>query len=203
MSARILKVNSEIGKQLDSLSDLITFGLAPGFLMFQLFFLIEDQNFFNPLENFPDLMIYKSHYWAYTAFLIPIFSALRLAKFNTDTNQTSNFIGLPTPANALFIVSIILIFYFQLNTLLVNYLFTKYTLAGISIIISLLLISKIPFLGLKFQTIDFQKNKYRYLFLLISLILFSVLNFVASPIILILYCIFSILNHKHEVYSKH
>ena len=113
MLARILNVDGELGKQLDSLADLITFGVAPAFIVFQLFFWIEDKSFFNPLSEWPEIALTSYNYWAYTAWLIPLFSALRLAKFNIDTRQIDGFIGLPTPANALFFISIPIMIHFQ------------------------------------------------------------------------------------------
>ena len=97
MVARALGVSSPIGKELDSLADVVTFGVAPSAMLFSLFQEVQYPDFMEPVRNF----------MPYTAFIMAAFSALRLAKFNLDTRQTSSFIGLPTPANALFWGSLI------------------------------------------------------------------------------------------------
>ena len=126
LSARLLKVSSEIGKQLDSMADMVTFGVAPGMIMFQMIKLSK---------------IDENSYIAYIGFIITIFSAIRLAKFNIDTKQTSSFIGLPTPAAAIFIASLPIISEYQ------NIQFTNSNFfIGISVILSILLISKLPFM---------------------------------------------------------
>lgn len=174
--AKILKVNSELGKQLDSLADMITFGVAPGIIIYKL--ISESNN--------------HSEFLVYAAFLIPIFSALRLAKFNIDSRQTSSFIGLPTPASAIFVASLPILssFYgteFKLELLL-----------GISIILSLLLVAEIPLFSLKLskeENINSQLNIIRIVFLISCVILLFVLEFAAIPFIVILYIFLSIINN--------
>lgn len=194
MLARLLAVNGALGKQLDSLADLITFGVAPAFIVFQLFFWIESQHFFNPLDDWPKRSSYSQNYLAYVAMLIPLFSALRLAKFNIDTRQSDGFIGLPTPANALFFISIPFMLHFQ-PTAWVSILFNNTsTLAILCVVMSTLLVMEIPLLSLKFQTFSWQRNKMRYILLFSSIVLLSIFHFVAVPIILLLYPILSIIN---------
>tara|TARA_B100000900_G_scaffold413239_1_gene436813 strand:- start:7527 stop:8261 length:735 start_codon:yes stop_codon:yes gene_type:complete len=194
MLARLLNVEGELGKQLDSLADLITFGLAPAFIVFQLFFWIEDQSFFNPLADWPERNTYSQNYWAYTAWLIPLFSALRLAKFNIDTRQSDGFIGLPTPVNALFFISIPFMMHFQAEAWISTFLGQKTVLAILCVVMSYLLVAEIPLLSLKFKTLSWQENKMRYTLLIISVLLLCVFRFVAVPIILLLYPILSIIN---------
>ena len=194
MLARLLNVDGELGKQLDSLADLITFGLAPAFIVFQLFFWIENQSFFNPLADWPDLRVYSHNYLAYIAWLIPLFSALRLAKFNIDTRQSDGFIGLPTPANALFFISIPLMIHFQPTAWMSTFLVKTTVLAILCIVMSYLLIAEIPLLSLKFKTLSWQENKMRYTLIFISVLLLCIFHFVAVPIILLLYLIFSTIN---------
>lgn len=194
MLARILKVSGELGKQLDSLADLITFGVAPAFIVFQLFFLIDSQSFFNPLANWPDCGAYSQNYWAYTAWLIPLFSALRLAKFNIDKHQNDGFTGLPTPANALFFISIPLMMHFQPEAWMSTFLGQTSILTMLCVLMSYLLVSGIPLLSLKFKNLSWQENKMRYTLLLSSVLLLFVFRFVAVPIILLLYPILSIIN---------
>lgn len=194
MLARLLKVSGALGKQLDSLADLITFGVAPAFIVFQLFFWIEDQSFFNPLADWPERSAYSHNYLAYSAWLIPLFSALRLAKFNIDTRQSDGFIGLPTPANALFFISTPLMMHFQPEAWMSAFLGQTTVLAILCVVMSYLLVAEIPLLSLKFKNLSWQENKMRYSLLISSVLLLCVFRFVAVPIILLLYPILSIIN---------
>lgn len=177
-SARLLNVKSEIGKELDSLADVVSFGFLPGVVMFQL---ISQSNFTLP-------------YLPYTAFLITIFSALRLAKFNLDTRQTEDFIGLNTPMNTLFIVS--LPFIQQDYPEIIN---STIFLIGITILMSWLLVSEIKIFSLKFGTSNWQDNKVKYIFLIISAVLIALLKFAAIPIVLVLYIASSFLHFRNEI----
>ncbi len=182
-TARLLNVNSEIGKQLDSFADMITFGLAPGIIMYNLILL---QPF-----NYPYCFgIYFET--SYIAFLIPIFSSIRLAKFNIDTRQTSSFIGLPTPASAIFIASLPII----INNY--NTEFSIELLLAITVTLSLLLVSELPLFSLKIKSKDqikSTKNIIRLLFLIKSIILLFIFHIAAIPFIVILYIFLSILNN--------
>ena len=182
-TARLLKVNSEIGKQLDSFADMITFGLAPGIIMYHLILL---QPFHHPsyLKSFFEI--------SFIAFLIPIFSSIRLAKFNTDSRQTSSFIGLPTPASAIFIASLPII---NNNY---NTEFSLELLLGITITLSLLIVSELPLFSLKItseEQLKSTKNIIRLLFLIKSIILLFIFHIAAIPFIVILYIFLSILNN--------
>ena len=190
--ARLLKSSSEIGKQLDSLADLITFGLAPSIIVFQLLFFLETESYFTTTNILSD---YCTYYLPYIAFLIPLFSAYRLAKFNIDSRQSDSFIGLPTPANALFFISIPFIvengegFVYEL-------IFEKGFIVISVIILSLLMISELKLIALKFKSIGWSENKYRYILIVTTVILLLLLRFEAVPIILILYVILSIINKQ-------
>lgn len=206
-AARMLKAYSEIGKQLDSLADMISFGLAPSVIMFQ--FLCEALNVRRFTWDLPiaDKLILSS------AFLIVIFSGIRLAKFNVDKRQTDSFIGLPTPANALFIAAFPLI----ANYILLvpeldfkSYLFwislafyiatiKYYVLIPIIIILSYLLISELPMFSLKFQNFSYYDNKHRYQFLAISLLLIIIFQTIAIPLIIITYITMSVIHHLHNL----
>lgn len=179
-SARLLHVKSEIGKELDSLADMVSFGFLPGVVMFQL---LSQSNFTSP-------------YLPYTAFLITIFSALRLAKFNLDTRQTEDFIGLNTPMNTLFIVS--LPFIQRDYPEIIN---STIFLIGITILMSWLLVSEIKIYSLKFGTSNWKDNKVKYIFLIISAILIALLKFAAIPIVLVLYIASSFLHFRNEIES--
>ena len=187
-AARILKAYSDIGKQLDSLADVISFGLAPSVILFKLLQkTLQVENI--SIENIDiiSLLILLS------SFLIAIFSALRLAKFNIDTRQTNSFIGLPTPANAILLASlpIIITHHELLNDIILN----KYFLLLLIVVQSFLLVSEIPMFSLKFKDLKFSNNKFQYILLLIALLLIVFYNFAAIPIIIFLYIVLSIINN--------
>lgn len=184
MAARALNVKSEMGLQIDSLADMISFGAAPGFIMFQLMTLS---------PNIPALMIGGYLIAPFAAFLIPVLSAFRLAKFNVDSRQTDSFIGLPTPANSLFMGSLPFIisgtFAHQLDWLN-NY----YILLGLTVMFSILLVVELPLMSLKFKSFRWQSNSKRYLLIGTSIILIILLQAAAFPVIIALYIILSFFN---------
>jgi CDP-diacylglycerol--serine O-phosphatidyltransferase len=184
MLARLLKAYSELGKQLDSLADMVSFGVLPSVIIYHLFLSSTE--------------IASLSLISYSAFIIAVFSGLRLAKFNIDTRQSENFIGLPTPANALLIAS----FPFMMeenNSIFMNYIMNPYSLLVFSLIMSFLLISEIPLISLKFKTLSFSENALRYTLIISSIILILLLQFAAVPIILILYILISLLQFRKTV----
>lgn len=176
--ARLVKASSPIGKDLDSLADVITFGLLPGVILFNL--LLANDNLPFGIKYIP--------------LIVPVFSALRLAKFNNDPRQTGSFIGVPTPANALLIGSLPLILRFNSDLNLDSIIFNPYFIISLSVIMSLLLVSEIPLFALKFKTFSWKDNQIIYIFLLISLILLLLIKVAAIPLIVILYVILSVIN---------
>ena len=203
--ARILKVDGEIGKQLDSLADMVTFGVAPGLLVFYFSMMVLQFNtFITPCATDTCRLLVK--YLPYFSFSIPLLSAIRLAKFNVSTNQTNQFIGLPTPANAILVSSLILITLrnidfsdpiVQLGEISTDLILGLLATCFIS---SLLLNIKTPLIALKFKTFGWKGNEARFVLLGISLlvILGSLLIsniFVAVPIIILLYLIISVINN--------
>jgi len=186
LSARLLKVSSEIGKQLDSIADMVTFGVAPGMIMFQMIYHSKTGDFYQSDITDEFLLI------SLVGFLIPIFSAIRLAKFNIDTKQTSSFIGLPTPAAAIFIASLPII-----ETNYGIWLSTELLIVS-TIILSLLLVANLPLFSLKIKKGENWKNKeniIRIIFLISCLILLFIFEYAAIPFIVILYIFLSILNN--------
>ena len=193
--ARALKVNSEIGKQLDSLADMVSFGVVPGVMMFKMI------SFVDPIHPFETP--HSDTYSAMVGFLIPIFSAIRLAKFNLDIRQTDSFIGLPTPANTIFIAS--LPFFFMGPFALKNsegfishnliYLMSPYTLITITIISAFLLVAPLPLFALKFKNFSWADNKVRYIFLALAAALLIIFKFAGIPLIIILYIVLSVINN--------
>ncbi|MGE6219603.1 CDP-alcohol phosphatidyltransferase family protein [Nubsella zeaxanthinifaciens] len=170
MAARALKITNGIGKELDSLADAVSFGFLPGAIMFHLFIASDAPNAYLP----------------YLGFVITLFSALRLAKFNTDTRQTVDFIGLNTPMNTLFIVSLPYVADYH-PQILGNW----FVLAAITALSSFLLVSEIRIFSLKFSSLKWSENKIKFVFMILSLALFAWQQFVALPVILILYIGFS------------
>ena len=189
--ARILNARTEIGKQLDSLADMVSFGLAPGFILFHL---ISNSLIVTGLQITDNIL-------PYIAFLIPVFSAVRLAKFNIDTMQENSFIGLPTPANAILIASFpLILFYENENSFItLNILQNTWVLISLSVLLSILLVVNLPLMSLKFKTMKFTDNLSRYIFLFLSIILLIAFKFLAIPIVILLYIIVSIFGEKQGI----
>lgn len=185
-AARLLRVVSPIGKDLDSLADMVTFGVVPGVMMYKLLGMgIENYNLGN---NQIPLSV------SLMAFMITIFSAVRLAIFNNDTRQTSSFIGVPTPAVAIFICSIPLILQNDsYNLFIIHPVFLGLT----TIIFSFLLVSELPLFALKFKSFGWKGNRTKFIFLGISVLLLILIKFMGIPIIIILYIIMSLITHLY------
>ncbi|TSD66138.1 CDP-diacylglycerol--serine O-phosphatidyltransferase [Inquilinus sp. KBS0705] len=177
-ASRVLQSFSGIGKDLDSLADMVSFGVLPSAIMYEL------------LLQAPQIP-HVSEWLNFIAFLIPVFSALRLAKFNTDTRQAESFIGLPTPANAILIASIPLIM--QQYTGFTRYVLNPYGLSVFIVIMCTMLVAELPLMSLKFKNRDFNKNFYRYLLLLFSAILILFFKFAAVPVVIIMYITLSLI----------
>lgn len=182
MLARWLKAYSEIGKQLDSLADMVSFGVLPSVIIYHIFLLSPQTAPYSTFLN-------------YSAFLIAVFSALRLAKFNIDTRQTENFIGLPTPANSLLIASFPIIMD-ENTSFFIHYIMNPYFLFIFSLGMGLLLVSEIPLISLKFKSLKFSDNLLRYTLIASSLILLLLFQFAAIPIILCLYFLISFIQFR-------
>ncbi|MBT8395297.1 MAG: CDP-alcohol phosphatidyltransferase family protein [Bacteroidia bacterium] len=196
--ARKLSVQSELGIQLDSLADMITSGLVPGIIMFKLLSLVV-----NPSDAFINEEWNSYLNWSginasmlpFLALLIPMSSAYRLAKFNLDEDQQDHFIGLPTPANTLLIISLPLILEFQNNEIMNYIILNKWFLIAIILVSSYLLNSKIDLFALKFKDWSFKSNSVRYIFILLSIIALITLKFAAIPMIVIIYIVMSLLRN--------
>jgi CDP-diacylglycerol--serine O-phosphatidyltransferase len=191
-AARLLNVSSPIGKELDSMADMVSFGVLPGFMMFQMTFVSVSDKLIN--INSDNVILNYGGCIAFIAFLIPVFSAIRLAKFNVDTRQSDVFIGLPTPANTLFIAGLAYI-YTQENNFL-SFLVSPISLIVLSIFLSYLLIAELPLIALKFKSFGWLDNRMRYVLIISSILLLAILNFTAIPLIIILYIILSLIENK-------
>jgi CDP-diacylglycerol--serine O-phosphatidyltransferase len=179
MTARLLHVSGPLGKELDSLADDITFGFAPSTIVFSLMWMVDYPGWLEPLWD----------YIPYSAFLIAVFSALRLGKFNIDPRQSSSFIGLPTPANALFWASLAA----GSQDFLISDNFNILMLLSMVIIMSLLLVSEIPMFSLKFKHLSWRDNKVSYLFLLVCIPMFFIFKLSAFAAIIVWYIVLSVL----------
>jgi CDP-diacylglycerol---serine O-phosphatidyltransferase len=169
-AARLLKVTSSIGKELDSLADMVSFGLLPALIMYKML---------TASTNHP--------YLPYIAFSIAVFSALRLAIFNVDETQRDTFKGLNTPATTIFISSLPLL----MNQVGI-WLYEPFTLIAITIIFSLLLVSRIEIFALKFKNFSWRDNKLRFTFLILSVLLLGIFQLAGIPLIIILYVTLSL-----------
>ena len=193
--ARLTKTYSEIGTQLDSLADMISFGVVPGLIMFYL--LRSTDSLDNPLNAIQfNTMDYP--YLSFFGLLITLSSALRLAKFNVDTEQTTYFKGLATPANTILIFSL---FWIKLkNGFIISKEWDLYFLIGITILSCYLLIANLPLFSFKFKGFAWKDNDYKYVFLIISLILLVLFQMNSVPFIILLYIITSILFKKKIIH---
>jgi len=198
VAARLFKAYSEFGKMLDSLADVVSFGVAPSFILFNLLkvCIIRDH-----LELTLSSMSFVMFLIPCSAFIIAIFSALRLAKFNIDERQTSSFIGLPTPANAFLVASLPLIL--NDNEAISNLVLRTYVLIPFIIILSFLLISEIPMISLKFKNLSFRDNKSRFILLAGSALLLVFLKISATPFIFVLYLSISLLDNPQKQAEHH
>ncbi|MCK4661857.1 MAG: CDP-diacylglycerol--serine O-phosphatidyltransferase [Bacteroidales bacterium] len=192
LSARLLNAYSELGKELDSLADIISFGVAPSIIIYHL--LKKSMGIESLILNFNEIAFYKILFLS-SAFIIAIFSGIRLAKFNIDTRQTTSFIGLPTPANAIWIASLPLILNYSEYSFCDNIILNPYFLIASVILSSILLIAEFPMFSFKMKSLDFKKYKIQFIFILISVILLIILHLIAIPLIIFVYILLSGINN--------
>lgn len=175
-AARILKVPSEIGKQLDSLADLVSFGVLPGFVLFQM---VREQS--------------TADWYPYLTLIVPLLSAYRLAKFNIDTRQSDQFIGLPTPANALFLSTLP---YFALRWPEISgWLSSPLVLVLIVWVMAILLVVELPLIALKFKNFSFADNVFRYVLVIVSVLLAILFGLAGIPMVILAYIVLSIIEN--------
>ncbi|MBR4146930.1 MAG: CDP-alcohol phosphatidyltransferase family protein [Bacteroidales bacterium] len=183
LAARVFHAHSTIGADLDSLSDVVSFGVAPGFIMYFLMGETIDP-YFAYVWKFPVT-------WAYLAFLLPVFSAVRLAKFNNDESQITSFQGLPTPAMAIFVASLPLALG-QMGRVLDGVL-NFWVCLGITLIFSFMMVSRLRFFSFKMKSFSWKGNELQWIFLIVAVAAFAVFRFLALPFILLLYILMSVL----------
>lgn len=182
MTARLLNAYSVIGRDLDSLADNVSFGVAPSLIVFSLF----------KEMHYPGAMEGIAPFFPYLAFLISVFSALRLAKFNNDTRQTNSFIGLPVPANALFWASLAMGAH---DFLVSDSVHPLYLLLPVCLF-SWLLVSEIPMFSFKFKNLQWKDNKTSYLFLVVCIPLFCFLGICGLAVAIVWYILLSLIQKK-------
>lgn len=185
-AARLLKVQSALGLQLDSMADMVTSGVVPGLVVFKLLSM-------NPINN---------DYISMIGFVLTLAAGLRLAKFNIDTRQSNSFIGLPTPAMSIFVVSLPLVVIYGdwqwLNVLITSNLF----LIAMVLILSYLMNSEIPLFALKFKVFSWEENKIKYIFLILAILMIILLRVTAIPLIILMYVLLSMVDNLLELKSK-
>ena len=189
MAARLLSAYSEIGKQLDSLADLISFGLAPAAMLFTMLELALFQ------KNQPIFEIDATPLqWTFlfSVLLVPISGAFRLAKFNLDTRQSESFLGLPIPANAIFYASLGLILELGTSPVIEKIILNRFNLLTAIALLSALMISELPMFSMKFKHLKWTGNEVRFLFIALCIVLAIFLKFYAIPLIIISYIFVSI-----------
>jgi CDP-diacylglycerol--serine O-phosphatidyltransferase len=190
--ARLLKVSGELGKQLDSLADMVTSGVVPGVIMFNL---LSESGSFRVLLEPTETMRWIGVKFAPIQFIglfLTLGACYRLAKFNLDTRQSDSFIGLPTPAMSLFVISLPLIHEYSDIEFVRNLMSNHYFLIIVTLVLTYLMNAEIPLFSLKFKDYSLQKNWIIYLFLISSILLIFIFSYVSIPIIIILYVVLSV-----------
>ncbi|WP_272149328.1 CDP-alcohol phosphatidyltransferase family protein [Tenacibaculum aiptasiae] len=191
--ARMLNVQGELGKQLDSLADMVTSGVVPGIVMLQLLIIalnVDAAAYFGI-----DIYGATGSNLPYLGLLLTLGAGYRLANFNIDTRQSDSFIGIPTPAMTLFVIALPLIVEFSGQSFFVNLIQNQYFLIVVTLLLTYLMNAEIPLFALKFKTFGFKENRLKYIFLLVAVLLLIVLKFVAIPLIILLYVAFSVVNN--------
>jgi CDP-diacylglycerol--serine O-phosphatidyltransferase len=181
--ARLFHATSEMGKQLDSLADLVSFGVAPGLIIYQFIRL--------SLAQEPG-GIEDSVGWAIPALLIPCAAAWRLARFNLDNSQSNTFKGMPVPANGIFVASLPLIYWNINEAWVIRLLINKWFLFSLIFLLSFLMVSRLPVMSFKFKDFSIKNNLSRYLLVILAMVTLIFFKWLAIPIIIILYVILSL-----------
>ena len=182
--ARLFKATSEFGKQLDSLADVVSFGVAPAMIIYQFLRLSFAQE-----EGGVEISLL----WLIPVFILPCAAAWRLARFNLDTSQSYSFKGMPVPAVGLFVASLPLIYWNVNESWVYNLLLNKWFLYGNVLVLSYLMISTIPLMAMKFKDYSWQNNLPRYLLIVIAVLAIVLLKWLSVPVIVLAYVLLSLL----------
>ncbi len=198
--ARKFNVEGELGKQLDSLADVVTSGVVPGIIMFQMMLYSAKGQWFMELScEVGDWRDYQDTYFYFLPFsglFITLAAAYRLANFNIDERQTNSFIGLPTPAFAIFVLSLPLILYYSDNAFFLELLQNFYVLLGITILGCYMMNAEIPLFSLKFKNYNWKGNETKYLFLFGTFIMLLTLQTIAIPLTILFYVFLSVIENR-------
>ncbi|MBE2229720.1 MAG: CDP-alcohol phosphatidyltransferase family protein [Chitinophagaceae bacterium] len=182
--ARLFGASSEMGKQLDSLADLVSFGVAPALILYQFLRL--------SYANEPD-GVEVSMLWLLPVFLLPCAAAYRLARFNLDKEQTFYFKGMPVPAAGILVASLPLIYFYNQSQVVADLLTSKWLIYGLTLLLSWLMVSTLPLMAMKFKNFRLQDNFPRYLLLVLALVGFLLLKWMAVPVVILAYVLLSLL----------
>ena len=191
-AARVLGVSGELGKQLDSLADMVTSGVVPGIIMFYL--ISENQTGTEMLTNPVNVV----NFIPFIGLILTLGAGYRLAKFNIDTRQSDSFIGLPTPAMSLFVISLPLILKYSESAFINNIIENTYFLILVTVALTYLMNAELPLFSLKFKEYSFKNNIVKYLFILISVFLILCLKVISIPIIIVFYVLLSIIQSYYK-----
>ena len=189
-SARLLKAYSAIGRELDSLADVISFGVAPGLIIYQM--LNDSLSLFAPMNVNSDVL--KTTVLLIIPVIMPVCAALRLAIFNIDSTQATAFKGLPTPANALAVISVVLAGHYSQSIIFSSLTGSPVFLIVFTVTLSLMMVSRIPLLSLKFSNLNVKGNEGRYIMAGLVLVSFAIFGIKAAPLIIPLYILASFLS---------
>ena len=187
-AARLFKVSGELGKQLDSLADMVTSGVVPGIIMLKLI----EVNTINASNSFFDNSIIGI---SLVGLVLTLGACYRLAKFNIDTRQSDSFIGLPTPAMSLFVISLPLIQEYSNIEFALNLITNNYFLITITILLTYLMNAQLPLFSLKFKDYTIKNNLIKYVFLIASLLMIVFLQYISIPLIIIVYVVLSVISN--------
>jgi CDP-diacylglycerol---serine O-phosphatidyltransferase len=185
--ARLLKASSEMGKQLDSLADVVSFGVAPAMIIYQFLRL--------SLAQQPD-GIDASFAWLLPAFIVPCAGAYRLARFNIDTEQSHGFKGVPIPAAGLLIAAFPLIYWYSNSTFAIGLLLNQWFWYAVIAIISYLMVSTLPMMAMKFKDYSFANNASKYILVAVAIICGILLKWMAVPVVFVVYVLLSLFTAK-------
>ena len=193
--ARALKVSSELGKQLDSLADMVSFGVLPGVI---LYVFLDDkityiQENIMDYEPFYPIHVFLIYFVLVSSFFLPIFSAIRLAKFNIDENQSEEFIGLATPASAMFVMGLLMQYLFESSCISIYYSFTFLCLT--SIVLSLLMVAPIPMFSFKLKSLQWKDAGWQYVFIILSVIALVIFKFAGISVAVGIYVVLNIVRY--------
>ena len=185
--ARMFRAESEMGKQLDSLADLVSFGVAPAMILYQFLRLSFAQD-----EGGLDIAMI----WLLPAIILPCAAAWRLARYNLTTSPSDSFVGLPVPATGLMVASIPLIYWNVNESWVLRLLLNYWVLYAVILLLSGLMVSRLPMLSLKFKGYGLKKNWEKWTLIILSIVSVLLLKWLAAPVIFVIYLLLSLMTKR-------